>query len=176
MTPTPSPAVPVTPTPTPTPSPTPLSPLTFLALPPEATAPLTSLLIVAGVVALLSFGAVGALWWVEYRGLDALSPVGRAYARLAVYARWLGITLHGAQTPLERGRRVAREVPTSATPVMRITDTYILDRYSPPQTLRPEDEKGAAKAWMKARRAFIAAQFERLIPRWWRRSRKEKEE
>lgn len=172
ITPTPTETLLVTPTPTATPTATPLSPLTFLELPPEVATPLTSLLLIGALVALGSFALVGTLWWIEYRGLDRVSPIGRAYARLAIYARWMGITLNGAQTPLERGRRVAREVPPSTNPVMRITDTYIVERYSPPQTASVSDEAQAQQAWQKARREFIAAKIERWIPRWLRRKKK----
>lgn len=68
---------------------------------------------------------------IEYRGLDKLSPIGRAYARLRIYANWLRVPLHNAQTPLEQGRRIARDVPPSTEPVLKITDNYIVERYSP---------------------------------------------
>jgi len=123
------------------------------------------LLLLAAVITVLSFVAVGFLWWVEYRGLDSLSPVGRAYARLAIYARWLGIPLHEAQTPLERGRKIAREVPTGNRPVTSLTDMYISERYARPRDVTPDEEKFAQSAWRNARRAFLG----RKIRRWLRR-------
>lgn len=170
---TPSPTPLVPPSPTPTLTPTPLSPLSFLEVPPAAQNIFNVLFIVGGLLALLSFVGVGALWWVEYRGLDKLSPIGRAYARLRIYANWLKVPLHGAQTPLEQGRRIARDVPPSTQPVMKITDNYIVERYSPPRGLRAEDERQALQAWRKARRTFVFSKLRNLIPRWLRREKKQ---
>jgi hypothetical protein len=151
---------------TPTPAPAPTTP----AIPPSngsATARnlfwLVTLVLV--VVSMLSFVLVSILWWVEYRGLDDLSPVGRAYARLAIYARWLHIPISDASTPMERGRRISRELPSGNRPVTTLTDLYIAERYAPPtrNTGRPlEDEARAQSLWQAARRAFI----ERKIRKW----------
>jgi transglutaminase-like putative cysteine protease len=172
FTPTPSPTPLVPPSPTPTLTPTPLSPLSFLEVPPEAQGIFNGLFIIGGLLALLSFIGVGALWWVEYRGLDKLSPIGRAYARLRIYANWLKVPLHGAQTPLEQGRRIARDIPPSTAPVMKITDNYIVERYSPPRGLRSDEERQALQAWRKARRTFVLSKLRSFIPRWLRREPK----
>ncbi len=168
----PQPQVTMTPTPTPTPLPTPTpagpppSPLNFLDLPPPVRNFFSMLLAIAGIVAVISFAAVTLLWWVEYRGLDRLGPIGRAYARLAIYARWLGIALSESNTPLERGRRIAREVPAGTRPVIKITDTYISERYAPPHDASVGEEKQAEDAWRRARRAFII----RKLRKWLRRN------
>ena len=114
---------------------------------------------------MISFIAVSILWYVEYRGLDRLSPVGRAYARMAIYARWLGIPLSTTTTPLERGRRIAREVPTGNEPVTAITDLYIHERYAKPHNVTPDEEKDAQAAWRMARRAFIGRKIRRWLHR-----------
>jgi len=123
------------------------------------------LLAVSIFIAVMSFALVGALWWIEYRGLDRYSPVGRAYARLATYARWLGVPFGESNTPLERGRRIARNVPQGSRPVTTITDMYIAERYARPRDLTPAEEEAAAQAWRKARRSLIA----RKIRRWFGR-------
>ncbi len=157
----------LTPPPTNTPNPTPTlpPPPRFLELPPPVRSAFTLLLVLAILSTIASFLLVGFLWWVEYRGLDRLSPIGRAYARLAIYARWLGIPLSEANTPLERGRRIAREVPVGNRPVTSITDMYISERYGRPHDLTPDEEKDAVSAWRYARRAFIV----RKLRRWLRR-------
>ena len=54
--------------------PQPEPPPSFLQLPPAVTNLLSIFLFLAAIVTVLSFIAVGLLWWVEYRGLDRLSP------------------------------------------------------------------------------------------------------
>ncbi len=146
---TPSP----TPSPTPTPTPT-LQPLLPLELPPPVTDFLSNLLVIAMLIALLSFGGVTALWWAEYRGLDRLSPIGRAYARLERAAQRLGVSLKASDTALERGKRAARALREEGQPIMTITDAYIMERYAP----RPPgiaEEKQVESAWRRVRRALL---------------------
>lgn len=162
----------VTPSPTFTPSPTALLPTPTSVPPiPQLPASLRSAfdvgLVLAIIIAFLSFAAVGLLWWIEYRGLDRVGPIGRAYARLAIYARWLGIPLSEANTPLERGRRIAKEVPEGNRPVTTITDVYISERYAPPSVDNEPQEDEAQQAWRSARRALIA----KKIKRWFRREK-----
>jgi transglutaminase-like putative cysteine protease len=153
-----------TPPPTSTLTPTPVlpPPPSFLDLPPPVRNVFRLLLIAAVMIAILSFLLVGFLWWVEYRGLDRLSQVGRAYARLAVYARWLGIPLSESSTPLERSRRIGRDVPDGSRPVTSITDMYVEERYARPKDVTPDEEKEAQAAWRTARRAFIARKIRKL--------------
>jgi hypothetical protein len=119
-------------------------------------------------VAILSFIGVSLLWWVEYRGLDRLSPAARGYARLAIYARWLGISMGTTNTPMERGRRIAKEVPDGSRPVNTLTDLYIAERYAPPGRTgrRPLDEEQRVQSlWRSARRAFIQSKLRRWFNR-----------
>ncbi len=159
FTPTPLPTRTLTPTPVPPPPPS------FLNLPPPVRNVFRLLLIAAGAIAILSFLLVGFLWWVEYRGLDRLSQVGRAYARLSIYARWLRIPLSEANTPLERSRRIARDVPGGSRPVASITDMYIDERYARPKDVTPDEEQEAQAAWRTARRAFISRKIRKLLRR-----------
>lgn len=163
-TPTAQSILPGSPTPVRSPTPT-VPPPTFLSLPPPAQDFLSLLLIIAGVVSALSFGVVALVWAIDYRGLDRMSPVGRAYARLAIYARWLGIPLDTAKTPLEQGRQIARTVPTGGRPVIQITDAYISERYGPPRTTNTADEKQAEDAWKRARRVFIGSKIRKWLRR-----------
>lgn len=134
----------------------------LLELPPQAQSFLGGLLLAAAIVAVLSFGLIGLLWYVDYRGWDRLSPIGRAYARLNHYAQWIGLQFREGSTPLERGRRIAREVPKEGKPVIEITDTYISERYAPPRASAIDDEKQAESAWRRARRGL----FGRKVRQW----------
>ncbi len=158
--PTETPTLPPTIVPTPTLPPPPM---------PAAPSPLSGVLqfgvLLAALVAILSFGGVGLFWWVEYRGLDKLSPVGRAYARMAIYARWLRIPANAATTPLERGRRIAREVPEQSPQIVTITDMYINERYAPPHPATPGDEVRANRAWQMTRRGMIRLRLNKLLRR-----------
>ncbi len=132
-------------TPTALPSATPtLTPTPIPDAPPSLPKPVSGALalgvIGAILVAAASFVGVGVIWWIEYRGLDKLSPVGRAYARLAIYARWLSIPSGAGSTPLERGRRIARELPEHSAPIMAITDLYIHERYAAPHPITAAEE------------------------------------
>ncbi len=166
-TPTPQAILPPSPSPipseTPTPSATPPPPPSLLQIPPPVQDFLSRLLPFALLLAGLSFAGVGALWWVEYRGLDKLSPFGRAYARLGLYAKWLGLTFRPGSTPLERGRQLAREFPDEGRAVIDITDAYIGERYGQPtgEPPIPEEEDRVAEAWGKARWAFVRRRFGR---------------
>jgi len=145
---TPSPP-PLPPTRTPA-VPPPPSPLDF---PPPVANFLNGLLLAVILVAGLSFVGVGLLWYLDYRGYDRLSLSGRAYARLSKYAEWLNIAFKPGSTPLERGRRIAREVPKEGQEVMTITDAYISERYAPPDKPPDDDEGQVNAAWRATRRA-----------------------
>jgi len=159
------------PTDTPPPSTTPMVTATPLPLapPPARPTPFSGLLafgvLLAGVLTIGSFIGVGALWWIEYRGLDRLSPVGRTYARLTKYGRWLRVPLLPGATPLERGRHVAREVPARANDIVAITDLYIHEQYAPPSPITAGEEERAKTAWQSARWGFI----QRKLQKWLRR-------
>lgn len=114
------------------------------------------------IIALLVIGGV-ILWWVEYRGLGGLNPIQKAYARLEIYGRWLGIPLHNRQTPQERRHVLVEAVPDGEPPITTITHLYTHDRFAPPNTdaehTHAEDQAG--RAWRDARLAFIFRKLRR---------------
>jgi len=122
-------------------------------------------LIASAVIGAIFFFFVGMLWWFEYRGLDKLTPVGRAYARLGIYARLLRIFHPESATPLERGRKLTKEIPDQSKAVAAITDMYIYERYAPPHTPTPQEEVRANRAWQAARSALIKQWRRRLFRR-----------
>ena len=100
-------------------------------------------------------------------GLGGLDGVQRAYARLAIYGRWLGIHFPESATPDERRYQMVGEVPQGDQPITTITRAYIAGRYGNPAD-RADDRapNEAVTAWQQARRVFIRAKWERF----WRRS------
>lgn len=158
----------VQPSPTPTPTATPVI-KPPLPPKPDGPSPLLPILaffgVLSAIVGTVAFLFVGIVWWVEYRGLDKLSPVGKAYARMAKYARWLRLPPSETATPLERGRKLAKELPDDAKNIAAITDMYIYERYGQPRTPTPQDEIRANRAWQATRTGLIR----HGLRRWFRR-------
>ena len=120
-------------------------------------------------IALVSFLIIGALWWFEYRGFGDLTPAARAYARLSLYSRWLRWPIPAGATPLERGRRAAREAPEQASAIVTITDSYVSERYAPPRSGTPViGPDRVNSAWQSIRGGLIR----RKIRSWFRSARK----
>lgn len=154
--------------PTPTPSPTP-APSATAPPPPDATRVgdgedgglLRAILQALGILALIVLGLVlavlFAIWYIEYRGLGGLSVVQRAYARLGIYGRWIGLRFADSATPDERRRHLVSRLPEIEQPINTITHAYIADRYAaplePPQ--RESSRRQAHEAWQAARWAFV---------------------
>jgi hypothetical protein len=103
------------------------------------------------------------IWWVEYRGLGGLNPIQKAYARMAIYGRWLRIGLSDRQTPDERRRVLIEEVPDGEQPIDIITHLYTRDRFGPPTAKdRQENNNNTARqSWSSARMAFILEKIRR---------------
>lgn len=126
----------------------------------------TILLILLGIVisiTLIILAVLFTIWWIEHRGLGGLSPAQKAYARLAIYGRWLGITLTNRQTPHERRVVLVEAVPEGSEPIDVITDLYTQERFGPPAPTEttPQGQDAARTAWGSARRAFIRRKFRR---------------
>lgn len=127
---------------------------------------LSLLMILLGVALALTMMALVVIWWVEYRGLGGLNPVQKAYARLEIYGRWLGLRLSNRQTPSERRRVLVEAVPDGERPINNITHLYTHDRFARPQ---PEDQERAEtiarRAWYEARIEFIREKIRRWLGR-----------
>lgn len=158
------PFVPSTPTPTPTATPTTTPPP-----PPEETRVdtdsessvlrviLLTLGIIVLVLVLLVLAVLFVIWYVEYRGLGGLNSVQKAYARMGIYGKWLGLKLDRAFTPDERRRVLIDGVPEGEKPINAITRAYVEDRYAAPEKIKDPaaGSSNAHDAWQKARWAFI---------------------
>ncbi len=188
MTPTPSDPGNTTPTdpaggqfipPTATPTPTPTTAPTSTPLPPDITriggeeGPsllriiLTAFGIVLLVLALLVLLVLFLIWYVEYRGLGGLNVIQRAYARMIIYGRWLGLRFEQSSTPDERRRYLIDEVPEGEKPINTITRAYIENRYAAPDRWQtdPAYQERAKEAWRDARWAFVRRKLARLLGR-----------
>jgi hypothetical protein len=103
------------------------------------------------------------VWYIENRGLRGLSTTEKAYARLALYAGWLGIQLPSQYTPEERRQRLTYEVPEAKQPINNITYWYMNLRFAPPR--RERRDAAAKDAWTQARQAFIRRKLQQLLGR-----------
>ncbi|HEX3054227.1 MAG TPA: transglutaminase domain-containing protein [Aggregatilineaceae bacterium] len=131
---------------------------------------LTTLLIILLVILSIVGAILFTIWYVEYRGLSGLNVVQRAYARMGIYGRWLGLRFNDTSTPDERRRYLVGEVPEGEKPINTITRAYIQDRYAAPDNrIANAQGRAAQEAWQDARGAFIR----RKLNRWLRRGRKE---
>jgi len=122
-------------------------------------------------IALGGAGAVGAWFWIEQRGLRGLSEVSRSYARLNIYAPWIGVALEDSATPYERADRLGWSVPEGQGPIHRIAGLYVAEQYAPPPLTPMHLDKAnteAREAWSALRPAFMRraalAGLRRLLP------------
>jgi hypothetical protein len=120
------------------------------------------------VVLVVIFAVLFTIWYVEYRGLGGLNIIERAYARMVIYGRWLGLKFDDSATPDERRRYMISEIPEGEPPINTITQSYVQNRYAP---ANPEHELAssyiAQEAWHDARWVFIRrkiAEFFRRKP------------
>ena len=67
---------------------------------------------------------VGGWAWHRKHGLHRLSGVAGSYARLNIFAPWLGVELLPSDTPYERAEAFRRRIP-GVRPVSRIVDLYV---------------------------------------------------
>lgn|SRR5574341_1143353 len=112
------------------------------------------------VVIVLAVGAGAGVWlWFERRGLGGLSEVSRAYARLNIFAPWIGVRLERSATPFERAERIGAQAVEGRPMVERIADLYVEEQYAPPRDLdamhRDRANSNAGESWSKLRGIFV---------------------
>ncbi len=166
------PFLPSTPSPTPSPSPTPVPPPDVTRVDGDGGSSIWRVILltlgfVGLLVLLIVLGIVFTIWYVEHRGLGGLDPVQKAYARLAIYAGWLGLRFEQSATPDERRRFLVAQVPEGEQPVNTITHTYIEERYAAPASphVHATQQQIAREAWQNARWVFIRRKFGRFLGR-----------
>ncbi len=165
------PVQPPTPTPTPMPTATPPPPPDVTRVDNDDSSVLRTVLLTLGIFVLVILGGVlavlFAIWYIEYRGLGGLTIIERAYARLAIYARWLGLKFTQSSTPDERRRYMVSELPEGEKPINSITRLYMESRYGDPDGNRAHirNSRVAQEAWSEARRTFVRRKLGRLLGR-----------
>lgn len=174
----PQPTLTSTPSPTPTVTPVIVPTQPNQPPPPQTSGPLAFLLPVLGIIllGLLVLMLLAALvifvwWWWEWRGMGGLSPVSRAYARLERFVPLIGVIFSQQQTPEERRRSIARDLPPADPAVSAITRMYTAERYGPGVRLPAEADiqaEVADEAWSDARGSILKRFLRRLLP-WNRR-------
>lgn len=111
-----------------------------------------------GLLGVIGAGLVGGWFWIEQRGLAGQSEVSRSYARLNIYAPWVGAQPDPAETPFERGEGIAARLPGGHDLVRRITALYVEEQYAPAPELEMHRDKAntlAQEAWQGLRGIFI---------------------
>ncbi len=154
------PVQPATATPQPTPTATPAGPESVTRVDSDGGGIGHTILLTLGIflLVILAGVALGAfvVWYIEFRGLSGLSVVQKAYARMGIYGRWLGLRPAQAATPDERRRYLIGAVPEGEEPINAITRAYIVDRYGAPARQDSTAQEGTIQtAWHNARLAFI---------------------
>jgi transglutaminase-like putative cysteine protease len=117
---------------------------------------------------LLTAGGVAALWyWRMENGLRGLSDVARGYARLNIFAPWLGVDLSQSDTPHERVRAYRQVIPESEGPVRRIVDLYVEEQYTEDHLgqHRLDAYRQAREAWDEVRKRVLRLGLLRRIGR-----------
>jgi transglutaminase-like putative cysteine protease len=82
-----------------------------------------------GIVVAATLILAAGYWFTEKRGTGGLSLIERAYIRMWRFAAWLGVPAPPDQTPYERADALKTIVPQSETPINRITDLYVVERF-----------------------------------------------
>ncbi len=118
---------------------------------------------------LLGVVMAGGAWaWVEFFDLRGLNEVERAYARMNIAARWIGVPSDDTLTPHERARALARIVPEGKDVIQKIVDLYVQARYGPPARLSPHGagrSAAARSAWEQLWRIMLRSTVEGWINR-----------
>lgn len=163
-------------TPTATMTPTP-APLIIPTPPPERPQPRDPLAFIAPglglgffilfLIALALLVAVLIYWSWEWRGLRALSPVYRAYARMERYIGLIGLHPPPQQTPDERRQHILTVLPQAEPPVNAITALYTAERYGQRDADAQEvADEVVEHAWPDVRGSILRRWLRRTVLPW----------
>jgi transglutaminase-like putative cysteine protease len=115
-----------------------------------------------GLILLMIPVGLTTFWTLRERKLRALNLVERVYERLCSFARRLGIEFQRHQTPHEYAATLITTLPEGQSPVQRITDLYVRERFSGREVSGQE----AGEAWQSLRpvlwRRWLQRKLERL--------------
>nr|BBH92907.1 transglutaminase [Thermogemmatispora argillosa] len=125
--------------------------------------PLLALVILTGLgLLVLVLATVAALWW---RRLDRqTSPVARLFWRLCRLASLAGLRPRSWQTPYEYSARLSQAMPEVASPLRRLTELFVRERWAPPYELPGSSEKAELeRLWPPLRRGLLRLWLRRFI-------------
>ena len=115
-----------------------------------------------GLILLVTPVGLATLWILRERKLKGLNLVERVYERLCSFARRLGIEFQRHQTPYEYAAALITAIPEGQSPVQRIADLYVRERFSGREVSGQE----AGEAWQSLRpilwRRWLQRKLERL--------------
>ncbi|MBP8251048.1 MAG: DUF4129 domain-containing protein [Herpetosiphon sp.] len=89
------------------------------------------------------------IWWIMRRETAGLSPTGRAYALVGLFARWAGIEQHPQRTPREYADDVAKVIPSQRNAMKRLSANYTAEQYSRSQRVDYEQVRNDSRSIMR---------------------------
>ncbi|MBO0781159.1 MAG: transglutaminase domain-containing protein [Ktedonobacteraceae bacterium] len=109
---------------------------------------------------LVMLSGLVARWW---RGLYADAPlVTGLFWRLCLLASWVGLAPRDSQTPHEYGYMLSQHFPRHASPLRRLTDLFVRERWgAPPQAPRREEQREVERTWPELRATLLRALLRR---------------
>jgi hypothetical protein len=93
---------------------------------------------------------LGAAVWLFISRYLRPRTVGGIWRRTALLSRLAGIETVLAETPLEFGRRLAKEVPEASTPARALSEQFAVAAYAPPEVAASTRE-AALESWEELR-------------------------
>jgi transglutaminase-like putative cysteine protease len=119
-----------------------------------------SLLILATSILIFAFALFN---WYKERWLNtAASVASTMFWRVCRLASWAGLPPRGWQTPYEYNRVLSRHFPRAATPLRRVTDLFVRERWAAPHELPgAAEEQALEKLWPQLRNTLFRSILKR---------------
>ena len=104
--------------------------------------------------------AIVTYWW---RNLYATSPfAARMFWRFCRIASWAGLAPKAWQTPYEYSGMLSWHFSRPPTPLWRLTELFVRDRWGPPQaTMQVQEEEAIERHWSALRRMLPSLFFKK---------------
>jgi transglutaminase-like putative cysteine protease len=119
-----------------------------------------SLLILATSILIFAFALFN---WYKERWLNTAATVASTmFWRVCRLASWAGLPPRGWQTPYEYNRVLSRHFPRAATPLRRVTDLFVRERWAAPHELPgAAEEQALEKLWPQLRNTLFRSILKR---------------
>jgi len=119
-----------------------------------------SLLILAASILIFAFAFFN--WYKERLLNTAATVASTVFWRVCRLGRWAGLPPRGWQTPYEYNRVLSRHFPRVATPLRRVTDLFVRERWAAPHELPgAAEEQALEKLWPQLRNTLFRAILKR---------------